>query len=222
MGRSTAIANTPGTMSSWRPPIYPAALLMKPSTAEDCLEALHALGSAAGAVTASAMAHWLGVRPALASAMIEQLSDRALVEGSALGGVRLTSHGQQVAHRVVRRRRLLESVLITMDGYPVAAAQIIAARVAYAIPDAVVENAATLFGEPDLTPSPKTLPAWAAAMRAHTSQARRMREDATDSGGVPSPESASSSGPSRRAAQGSPDAAASMAPATTRPRHRVE
>lgn len=144
---------------------------------EDCLEALHALGAARAVVPVPAVAQWLGMRPALAAAVIEHLAGGGLVEGSAEGsasvGARLTPRGRQEVTRVVRRRRLLESVLMASYGYPLPAAQVIAARLAYAVSDELVDDAARIFGEPDLTPNPERAPAWAVAMRAHLAQSGR-------------------------------------------------
>ena len=145
--------------------------LMKPSTAEDCLEALHALGAACNLVRMLEIARWLGVQPDLAAVMIAQITGEGLAERCAGPRVRLTPRGRQEAARVIRRRRLFESLLIAEHGYPVAAAQVIAARLAYAVPDDVIDEAARVFGEPDLTPRAEPAPAWAVAMRgrlAHT------------------------------------------------------
>lgn len=145
--------------------------LMKPSTAEDCLEALHALSAAHDLIPVPAVARWLGVQCELAAVMIEQIAGEGLAERPTGRGVRLTSHGRQEATRVIRRRRLLESRLIAEHGYALEAAQVIAARLAYAVPDDVVAEAADVYGEPDLTPRAEPAPAWALAMRgrlAHT------------------------------------------------------
>lgn len=144
---------------------------MKQSTAEDCLEALHALGAARTPVRVPAVARWLGVPPQLATAMLEQIAAQGLVVGAPSLAVRLTPGGQREAARVVRRRRLVESVLIAAQGYPLEAAQVIAARLGYAVSDDAVGQAARLFGEPDLTPRPEPAPAWAVAMRARLAQA---------------------------------------------------
>lgn len=148
--------------------------VMRESTAEDCLEALHALGASSSPAPMREVARWLGVQPELAAVMIEQLSREGLAECPTPPRVRLAPRGQQEAARVVRRRRLVESALIAEHGYSVAAAQVIAARLAYTVPDAVVDQAARIHGEPDLTPRAEPAPAWALAMRgrlAHTVRA---------------------------------------------------
>lgn len=140
---------------------------MQPSTMEDGLEALHALGAGQVAVAVAMLAQWLGLKPSLATALVEELAARGLLERSTPADARLTSRGRQEAARVVRRRRLVESLLMTRDGYSAEAAQVIAARVAYIVPESVVDDAARLFGEPDLTPRAEPAPAWALAMRAY-------------------------------------------------------
>ena len=144
--------------------------IMKPSTIEDCLEALHALEAAHRAVPVPVVARWLGVRPELGAAMLEVITAQALAEGATPLGIRLTARGREEAARVVRRRRLLESVLIADHGYPLGAGQVIAARIGYAVPDHMVNRAAGRFGEPDLTPRAEPAPAWAVAMRAQLAQ----------------------------------------------------
>lgn len=147
--------------------------LMKESTAEDCLEALHALGAASGPVLLREVARWLGVRTELAATMIGQLCRDGVTASPRPPRVRLTPRGRQEAARVVRRRRLLESALVADHDYPVEAAQVIAARLAYAVPSEALDDAARRFGEPDLTPRAEPAPAWAVAMRrrlAHTAR----------------------------------------------------
>ena len=106
---------------------------MKPSTAEDCLEALHALRASDEPRPMVEVARWLGTRLELATAMLEILRGEGLVECAAQARVRLTLRGRQETARVVRRRRLMEAVFVANHGCTLPAAQIIAARVAYAV-----------------------------------------------------------------------------------------
>lgn len=139
---------------------------MKRSTVEDCLEALHSLGAADEPVPPRAIARWLGVTVELGALMIDQLAALTLIERDATGGILLTPHGRQEATGAVRRRRLIESVLMATYDYPIDAAQTIAARLAHAVAAELVARAALVFGEPDLTPRAEPAPAWALAMRA--------------------------------------------------------
>lgn len=141
---------------------------IKPSTIEDCLEALHALGATRGVVPVAAVAQWLGMTASLVVVVLDQIVDRGLAEGSVITGLRLTSAGRRETRRVVRRRRVLESLLMAEHEYSLEKAQIVVARVAYALSDEIVERVVALFGEPDLTPRPEPAPAWAVAMREHT------------------------------------------------------
>ena len=140
---------------------------IKPSTIEDYLEALHALGATRGAVPVPVVARWLGTSPALAVAVLDEIASRGLAEGSMIMGMRLTSRGRQEATRVVRRRRVLASLLMSDHGYSLEKAQLVVARVAYTLSDEIVERVVGLWGEPDLTPRPEPAPAWAVAMREH-------------------------------------------------------
>jgi DtxR family transcriptional regulator, Mn-dependent transcriptional regulator len=82
------------------------------STVQDYVKAIHDLERhGAGAVSTNALADRLGVTAGSASAMIKRLAERGLVAHAPYRGVALTSSGDQVALRVIRRHRLLETLL---------------------------------------------------------------------------------------------------------------
>lgn len=151
---------------------------MEQATGESCLEAHHALGAACGLIRMADVARWLGVRPGLAAVMIGQIAGAGLAESPARLCVRLTAHGRQAAARVVGRRRLLESILIAEHGCALEAAQVIAARLACAVPGDLIDDAARVYGEPKLSPRAGPAPAWAVAMRARLAEVGRPASDA--------------------------------------------
>lgn len=91
--------------------------------------------------------------------MIAQITGEGLTDSPARLHVQLTSHGWQAAVRVVRRRRL-EAILRAEHGYSPEAAQVIAARLASAVSSDVIDNAARMYGEPELSPRAEPASAW--------------------------------------------------------------
>ena len=64
------------------------------------------------------LADRLGVTPASASAMVNKLADRGLVEHAPYRGVQLTDEGERLALEVLRHHRLLELYLAEHLGVP--------------------------------------------------------------------------------------------------------
>lgn len=82
------------------------------STVQDYVKAIHDLERrSSGAVSTNALAERLGVTPGSASAMVKRLAERGLVAHAPYRGVTLTGEGDQVALKVIRRHRLLETYL---------------------------------------------------------------------------------------------------------------
>ena len=69
-------------------------------------------------VSTTALAERLGVTPASASGMVRRLAERGLVTHVPYRGVTLTRAGAEVALRVIRRHRLLETYLVEELGMP--------------------------------------------------------------------------------------------------------
>jgi len=79
---------------------------------EDYVKAIYTLDSGEGAVSTTALAERLDVRPASVSGMLPKLTALGLVEHVPYRGVRLTERGTRVALEVVRHHRLLELFLV--------------------------------------------------------------------------------------------------------------
>jgi DtxR family Mn-dependent transcriptional regulator len=89
------------------------------SAAEDYAKAIFALqAELGGAVSTNAIAERLGVTPASASGMVRRLHEHGLVEHQPYKAVELTPAGRQVALRVLRHHRLLETYLVESLGVP--------------------------------------------------------------------------------------------------------
>ncbi len=78
---------------------------------EDYLKTIFALTSIGEPVTTGGLAHELGVSSPSVTAMVKRLQDAQFLERASGRSLRLTGHGEQLALRVVRRHRLLETFL---------------------------------------------------------------------------------------------------------------
>ncbi len=89
------------------------------SATEDYAKAIFALqAELGGPVSTNAIAERLGVTPASASGMVRRLHEHGLVEHQPYKAVELTPAGRQVALRVLRHHRLLETYLAESLGVP--------------------------------------------------------------------------------------------------------
>lgn len=85
---------------------------------EDYLKSIYGLASRGEPVTTTAVARSLGVSSPSVSAMVKRLESERLVERPPDAALRLTAEGQAAALRVVRRHRLLETLLVRMLDMP--------------------------------------------------------------------------------------------------------
>ncbi len=83
---------------------------------EDYLKTIFALTSIGKPVTTGGLAHELGVSSPSVTAMVKRLQDAQFLERASGRSLRLTAHGEQLALRVVRRHRLLETFLAATLG----------------------------------------------------------------------------------------------------------
>lgn len=83
---------------------------------EDYLRAISKLDEEGGAVTVTALAGHIGVRPPSVTGMVRRLVADGLVEHTPRAGVRLTARGESMALSVHRRHRLVETFLVEALG----------------------------------------------------------------------------------------------------------
>jgi DtxR family transcriptional regulator, Mn-dependent transcriptional regulator len=81
-------------------------------TVDDYLKTIYLLGRRPGAVSTSAIARKLGLSEASVTGMIRKLAARKLLRHTPYRGVRLTSTGEALALRMVRKHRLWELFLV--------------------------------------------------------------------------------------------------------------
>lgn len=85
---------------------------------QDYLKAVYALTSRGEPVTTGGLAHELGVSSPSVTAMLKRLEGAGLVERPDARTITLTARGRQLALKVVRRHRLVETFLVTVLDVP--------------------------------------------------------------------------------------------------------
>ncbi len=109
-------------------------------------------------VPISTLAEELAVSPVSANQMCRKLEERGMVHYEPYKGVTLTLHGEAVAMRVLRRRRLWEVFLAEKLGLAPDQAEEIACRFEHVTPDGLAERLAGFLGNPTLSPQHEPIP----------------------------------------------------------------
>jgi DtxR family Mn-dependent transcriptional regulator len=110
--------------------------------------------------TATIVAQSLGVSLPSASEMLKRLAGEGYLERDREGTVTLTPQGRPLAHKVLRRHRLVERLLTDVLGMPWHQVHQEAHRLKHAISDRVEEHLATSLSFPEYCPhgAPATCP----------------------------------------------------------------
>jgi DtxR family Mn-dependent transcriptional regulator len=109
-------------------------------------------------VSTNALATQLGVRAASASAMVARLARDGYVKHVRYRGARLTAKGQQLALAVVRRHRLLETLLVAELGMSWDEVHAEAEALEHSVSDRVLERIAAKLGDPARDPHGDPIP----------------------------------------------------------------
>jgi DtxR family transcriptional regulator, Mn-dependent transcriptional regulator len=128
------------------------------ASTEDYLKALFHLQAEAEHATTSTLAERVGVSPASASAMLRRLREAGLVAGSTGHRVVLTDHGRRHALRVVRRHRLVETLLAEVLDMPWDEVHAEAEVLEHVLSPALEERIATRLGNPTHDPHGDPIP----------------------------------------------------------------
>ncbi len=110
-------------------------------------------------VPISVLAEELAVSPVSANQMCRKLAERGVVTYEPYRGVTLTLHGEAVALRVLRKRRLWEVFLAEKLGVEPHLAEEMACRFEHVTPDLMAERLAGFLGNPTLSPQGEPIPA---------------------------------------------------------------
>jgi DtxR family transcriptional regulator, Mn-dependent transcriptional regulator len=128
------------------------------ASAEDYLKALFHLGADQGRATTTTLAERVGVSAASASAMLRRLRDAGLVAGATGREVSLTEHGRRHALRVVRRHRLVETLLAEVLDVPWDEVHAEAEVLEHVLSPALEERIAARLGHPTHDPHGDPIP----------------------------------------------------------------
>ena len=131
---------------------------MGPSRAvEDYLRVIHGLIGRGEPVTTGGLARRLGVSSPSASAMVKRLEGEGLLERPD-SGLRLTAAGEQLALRVVRRHRLVETLLVQALGMTWDEVHVEADLLEHAVSDRLEERMDAVLGHPTRDPHGDPIP----------------------------------------------------------------
>ena len=111
------------------------------------------------AASTKQIADRLSVAPASVTNMLGRLRERGLVEYEPYRGAQLTRRGREEALRLVRRHRLIETLLLEHLGYSWQEVHEEAERLEHAVSDAFTERLAEFLGHPDHDPHGDPIPA---------------------------------------------------------------
>jgi DtxR family transcriptional regulator, Mn-dependent transcriptional regulator len=126
---------------------------------QDYLKAVYQLesqGQRSPSVTV--LADHLHVRPASVSGMVSRLAEDGLVEHARYRGVRLTAAGRRMALAVVRRHRLLETLLVEELGMGWDEVHAEAEALEHSVSDRLLARIAAKLGEPTRDPHGDPIP----------------------------------------------------------------
>jgi DtxR family Mn-dependent transcriptional regulator len=124
----------------------------------DYLKAVWELAETDAASTKQ-IADRLSVAPASVTNMLGRLREKGLVEYEPYRGALLTNRGREEALRLVRRHRLIETLLLEHLGYSWQEVHEEAERLEHAVSDAFTERLAEFLGHPGHDPHGDPIPA---------------------------------------------------------------
>ena len=111
-----------------------------------------------GQATTGQLAAALGVSPGTVTSMLKTLSDSKLVTYTPYEGVRLTTAGNALALRVVRRHRLIELFLVKTLELSWDEVHEEAENMEHAVSDRLIDKIDTFLGHPEVDPHGDPIP----------------------------------------------------------------
>lgn len=100
----------------------------------------------------------MGVTPGTATTMVKHLDDVKLVSYHPRQGVLLTTKGENLALRMLRRHRLIETFLEQVLGYDWSEVHTDAERLEHAVSDRFIDKLEQYLGYPDVDPHGDPIP----------------------------------------------------------------
>ena len=136
--------------------------MLPSSTVENYLKAIyvgetHLVGSQK-LVPMGQLAGALGIAPGTATTMVKALAESGLVVYEPYNGVRLTSAGEKLAARVLRRHRLIELFLVQVMGMKWDEVHDDAEQMEHVVSDRLIERMDEMLGRPEFDPHGDPIP----------------------------------------------------------------
>src|SRR5262245_59543548 len=136
--------------------------MLPSSTVENYLKAIYqgqsSLARDQRLVPMGHVAAALGVTPGTATTMVKALAESGLAEYEPYSGVRLTSAGEKLAGRVLRRHRLVELFLVQVMGMSWAEVHDEAEHLEHVVSERLIERIDELLGRPPRDPHGDPIP----------------------------------------------------------------
>jgi DtxR family Mn-dependent transcriptional regulator len=130
--------------------------MLPSSTVENYLKAIYVgethLVGGQKLVPMGQLAGALGIAPGTATTMVKALAESGLVVYEPYNGVRLTSAGEKLAARVLRRHRLIELFLVQVMGMKWDEVHDDAEQMEHVVSDRLIERIDEMLGRPEFDP----------------------------------------------------------------------
>ncbi len=136
--------------------------MLPSSTVENYLKAIYVgethLVGGQKLVPMGQLASALGIAPGTATTMVKALAESGLAIYEPYNGVRLTSAGEKLAARVLRRHRLMELFLVQVMGMRWDEVHDDAEQLEHVVSDRLVERIDDMLGHPEVDPHGDPIP----------------------------------------------------------------
>ncbi len=136
--------------------------MLPSSTVENYLKAIYVgetlLVGGQTLVPMGQLASTLGIAPGTATTMVKALAESGLAVYEPYNGVRLTSAGEKLAARVLRRHRLMELFLVQVLGMRWDEVHDDAEQLEHVVSDRLVERIDEMLGHPEVDPHGDPIP----------------------------------------------------------------
>ena len=136
--------------------------MLPSSTVENYLKAIYVgethLIAGQKLVPMGQLAGALGIAPGTATTMVKALAESGLAVYEPYNGVRLTSAGEKLATRVLRRHRLIELFLVQVMGMNWDEVHDDAEQMEHVVSDRLIERIDEMLGRPEFDPHGDPIP----------------------------------------------------------------
>ncbi len=131
---------------------------MQSESVENFLKAVYVLQQRMERVSTNALAEVLDIAPPSVTDMARRMESAGLVDYRKYYGVLLTTEGESMALRVIRRHRLIELYLVKELGYDLHEVHMEAERLEHAVSDQFVNAIAQKLDHPEVDPHGDPIP----------------------------------------------------------------